>query len=92
MRTTVTLDPDVVALLRKTMRASGLPFKQVLNNAVREGLHGSERKSAKLEKPFRQITFNMGKPLVNLTKANALLDEMEDLELIAKMQQRAGRR
>jgi hypothetical protein len=91
MRTTVTLDPDVVALLRKTMRASGLPFKQVLNNAVREGLHGSARRSVKAARPFRQITFNMGKPLVDLTKANALVDELEDLELILKMQQRAAK-
>jgi hypothetical protein len=92
MRTTVTLDPDVVALLRKSMRASGRPFKQVLNEAVREGLHGCARRTRKAERPFRQITFNMGKPLVSLTKASALLDELEDLELIAKMRRRTARR
>lgn len=43
---------------------------------------------AKPEKPFRQCTFDMGLPLVNLTKANALAAELEDQELIAKL--RAG--
>lgn len=37
MRTTVTLDPDVETVLRQAVRRSGAPFKQVLNDAVREG-------------------------------------------------------
>ena len=37
MRTTVTLDPDVEALLRRAMRERGASFKQVLNDAVRDG-------------------------------------------------------
>ena len=36
-----------------------------------------------------QRTFDMGLPLVDLTKANALAAELEDQELIAKL--RAGR-
>ena len=44
---------------------------------------------AKAEKPFRQYTFDMGLPLVDLTKANALAAELEDQESIAKV--RAGR-
>ena len=35
--------------------------------------------------PFIQRTFNMGVPLVDLTKANQLAAELEDEELIAKM-------
>ncbi|MBX3744716.1 MAG: antitoxin [Verrucomicrobiae bacterium] len=38
MRTTVTLDPDVERMLRDRVRATRSSFKQVLNNAVREGL------------------------------------------------------
>ena len=74
------------ALLKKAMRERGEPFKQVLNNAVRDGLRMAQ---ANLEKPFRQRTFDMGLPLVDLTKANALAAELEDQELIAKL--RAGR-
>ena len=89
MRTTVTIDPDVEVLLRKAVRKSGEPFKQVLNNAVRDGLLGAERRAATARKPFKQRTFNMGLPLVDLTKANALAGELEDQELVAKM--RRGR-
>lgn len=90
MRTTVTIDPDVQVLLRKAVRESGEPFKQVLNNAVRDGLLNAHRKkAAKADKPFKQRTFNMGLPLVDLTKANALAGELEDQELIPKM--RRGR-
>ena len=89
MRTTVTIDPDVEVMLRKAVRESGEPFKQVLNNAVRDGLRSAERKTARANKPFKQRTFNMGLPLVDLTKANALAGELEDQELIAKM--RRGR-
>jgi hypothetical protein len=45
-RTTVTLDPDVQVLLRDAMRKSGAPFKQVLNNAIREGLSAAARRAA----------------------------------------------
>jgi hypothetical protein len=82
MRTTVTIDPDVEALLKKAMRERGEPFKQVLNNAVRDGLRMAQEKP---EKPFRQRTFDMGLPLVDLTKVNALAAELEDQELIAKL-------
>lgn len=42
MRTTVTLDPDVERMLREKARESRQSFKQVLNNAVRQGF-GMER-------------------------------------------------
>jgi hypothetical protein len=89
MRTTVTIDPDVEKLLRRAMRESGVSFKQVLNNAVRDGLLGRDRIAQRTEKPFRQPTFDMGLPLVDLTKTNALIDELEDQAIIAKM--RRGR-
>jgi hypothetical protein len=89
MRTTVTLDPDVEALLRKAMRERGEPFKQVLNAALRDGLSGARRKA---EKPFQQRTFDMGRPLVDLTKALSLAAELEDTESIARMGRRAARR
>ena len=38
MRTTVTLDPDVQALIKTTMKERGISFKEALNSAVRAGL------------------------------------------------------
>jgi hypothetical protein len=80
MRTTVTLDADVEALLRKEMRRRGEPFKQVLNNAIRAGLRGANRG----DEPFEPITFDMGKPRVDLTKATALAAELEDDQIIER--------
>ena len=74
----MTLDPDVESLLRKEVRQRGEPFKQVLNNAIRAGLRGMKQRPA----PFRPLTFDMGKPRVDLTKALSLAAELEDEALI----------
>jgi hypothetical protein len=81
MRTTVTLDPDVEALLEAAMRERGLSFKQALNEAVRTALARGKRSG----KPFRQRTFAMGIPKVDLTKALSIASEMEDQEILRKM-------
>ena len=85
-RTTVTLDADVQALLKKAMREHDLPFKQVLNNAVRDGLRTTRAASVAT---FRQRSFDMGAALVDLTHANALAADLEDDVLVARL--RAGR-
>jgi hypothetical protein len=85
MRTTVTLDADVEALLRKEVRRSGKPFKQVLNNAVRAGLRHRKRR----DEAFEPLTFDMGKPRVDLTKAASLAADLEDEEIIGRF--RRGR-
>lgn len=82
MRTTVTLDPDVEALLQQAMRERDASFKQVLNDGLRAGLGRSRQKV----EPFRQRTFRMGRPQVDLTKATALAAELEDLELLNRLQ------
>ena len=80
MRTTVTLDPDVEAILRKEVRRRGEPFKQVLNNAIRAGLRDTKRR----DEAFEPLIFDMGEPRVDLTKAAALAAELEDDELIGR--------
>jgi hypothetical protein len=77
MRTTVTLDPDVEAMLRKEVRHRGQPFKQVLNSAIRAGLRAGKSRV----EPFKPLIFDMGKPKMDLTKAAALAAELEDQEL-----------
>jgi hypothetical protein len=83
MRTTVTLDPDVERLLRDTMRERGISFKQALNQAAREGLVRARQPRAKR---FVQKTHSFGAGSeINLDKALALADAMEDEERIRKM-------
>jgi hypothetical protein len=38
MRTTITLEPDVRALIDRAMKERGISFKEALNDAVRAGL------------------------------------------------------
>jgi hypothetical protein len=81
MRTTVTLDPDVEAKLKATMRERGVSFKVALNDAVRAGLNGP----APARRGFTMPTAPLGAlPGVNLDKALTLAGEMEDEEILRK--------
>jgi hypothetical protein len=82
MRTTVTLEPDVELLVKRTMRERGLTFKQAINEAIRAGLAGSENAA----EPVFQ-THDMGEPFVEVTKALRLAGELEDEELARKLAQ-----
>lgn len=84
MRTTVTLDADTEALVRKRMRERGVSFKQALNDAIREGVI-----RAATRERFRTRTARLGLPSVNLDKALQLAAELEDEELLRKS--RAGK-
>ena len=79
MRTTVTLDSDVQQLLKAAAHRSGLPFKQVLNDAVRVALQGR----AGVAPPFKQPVFSLGRAKVDLTKAGALASDLEDRDIVA---------
>jgi hypothetical protein len=72
VRTTVTFDDDVTALLNKEMRRSGERFKQVVNRAVRLGLSGPKQA---VRKPFKVKPFNLGLP--HFTKVEELLEHLE---------------
>ena len=84
MRTTVTLDPDADALVRRRMRERGVSFKEALNDAVRTALAPGREGP-----PFRTPTADLGVPSVTLDRALALAGELEDEELVRK--QRAGK-
>lgn len=84
------LDPDVEALLRQEVRNRNVEFDRVLNEAVRAGLATGAIDQDKGPR-FVQKTYSMGTPLVDLTKALALGDELEDAETIRKMRLAEGR-
>jgi hypothetical protein len=85
MRTTVTLDADVHALLEKSMKVRRLSFKQALNDAVRKGLTADRPR-----KKFVQKTFAMGAPSPNFRweKILDLSEAIEDEEIFRKIQLR----
>ena len=77
MRTTVTLDDDVVAALRRVERERGVSFKEALNSAVRAGLAlGSGPAASFIVAPFAAEV----RSGVDLVRANRLLADLEDDE------------
>ena len=80
MRTTITLDSDVEALVSKSMRERGLSFKAAVNEALRRGLAGAD-----VAEPYVVPTFALGRPKANLDRATQLAAELEDEELLRKM-------
>jgi len=83
MRTTVTLDPDVVDILQAQMREGGFSFKEALNNAVRQS-----SKAARPRRAFVVEAVAMGAPQADLTKALALASALEDEEILHKLSMR----
>jgi hypothetical protein len=81
MRTTVTLDPDVEAKLKATMRERGVSFKAALNDAVRAGLSGQVTPRRR----FRVKPAPLG-VRVDIDKALTIAGEMEDEEILRKLE------
>jgi hypothetical protein len=82
MRTTVTLDPDVKALLTQAALRTGRSLKVTLNDAVRAGLTPSLAGPPSVpDWPCH----DMGVPRIDLTKALALADELDSQAQIARM-------
>ena len=79
----MTLDEDVAAKLKQTARERGVSFKVAINDAVRTGLQSESRPS----RPFKVVSSPMGvRPGINLDKALTLADELEDEEIVRKLE------
>jgi hypothetical protein len=85
VRTTVTLDEDVAAKLQQVSRERGVSFKGALNDAVRAGLAAAAPPS----RSFRVHAQPLGiRPGVDIDKALGLADEIEDAEILRKLELR----
>lgn len=83
MRTTITLDPDVVELVERAMRERRLSFKEAVNQALRHGLRPPGAAVA-----IRTLSLGGPKPGVDLHHANRLVADIEDDELARKLEMR----
>lgn len=80
MRTTLTLDDDVVRTIKDEMKAgNGKTFREAVNSLIRLGHHFKKKSRAEIEKkPFRVQAFNMGVyENLNYDNIGELLDEIE---------------
>lgn len=85
MRTTVTIDPDVAAKLRRVARERGIPFKEALNGALRVGLGGKGIEARPYRVPARRLELRSG---IDLDKALRAAAGLEDEETIRKLELR----
>lgn len=85
MRTTVTLDPDVAARVRRLAAERGISFKEALNSLIRAGLatrSGSSRR-------YRVKTHPLGlKAGIDIDRALRFAEALEDAETVRKLELR----
>jgi predicted transcriptional regulator len=85
MRTTVTLDPDVVQQLKELARRRNVSFKVALNSAVRAGLAAERGQPRPYQVPARAMGLRPG---LDLTRALRIADALADEETARKLEQR----
>ena len=89
MRTTLTIDDDLAALLKRRARELGLPFRDVVNRTLRAGL-GEQARPRQRSAP-KTIPHAFGfRPGIDLDKLNQLVDELEAETYAAGQQSAPG--
>jgi len=87
MRTTLTIDDQLVQELKELAHRAGKPFKEVVNETLREGLRAKRGRPAK--KPYKLTTVALGvRGGLNLDKALAIADTLEDQEIVRELRAR----
>lgn len=81
----MTLEDDLFATLQQLARERGASFKDVLNTAVRAGLSPGHAPSTAYVTPSRPLGLRPG---IDLDKALQLAGELEDAEIIRKLELR----
>ncbi|MGH8429892.1 MAG: DUF2191 domain-containing protein [Solimonas sp.] len=77
MRTTLTLDDDVAAKLKAESRRVGRPFKDIVNETLRNGL--AARRSGTAHQPFKVVARDLGdlRPGLSLDNVADLIERVE---------------
>lgn len=73
MRITIRIDDDLHDHLRQEAERQSISLTAVVNQAIRRGLA-----ELKARAQYKEKTFDMGLPLVHLTKALSLADQWDD--------------
>lgn len=84
MRSTVRIEDDLMVALRARASEEGISLTRVLNRVLRAGMAVPKRARSGA-RPYRQRTFAMGQPLVDLDKALALAGRLEEEEAARKL-------
>ncbi len=87
MRTTVTIDDDLLMELKEQAHREGTSLAKLMNRVLRHGIRRMRREERQ-PVSFRQKTYPMGEPKVNLDKALAVAAALEDDEICEKLARR----
>lgn len=85
MRTTLTLEDDLVTKLRQVAQERKISFKAAVNGALRAGLAGSQTTGKRYRMPTQDMGVRQG---VDLDRALRLAGELEDAEILRKLELR----
>lgn len=77
MRTTLTIDDDLAGILKRRSRELGMPFKELVNAALRKGLAEATRDLATHEIRVRPHDFGKTRAGIDMDRLNQLVDELE---------------
>jgi hypothetical protein len=88
MRTTLTIEDDLARTLKEKAFRTGASFKVVVNQALRAGLEAGD--ATRKPRRYRLEPASLGGlcQSVDLDKALALAETLEDRELARKLEQR----
>lgn len=75
MRTTVTLDRDIAAEVKRLRRTEGIGPSEAVNRLARAGLT-----TAREHRPFRQRSVHMGELLIDVSNVAEALDIAEGID------------
>lgn len=86
MRTTLTLDDDVAAMLRRLQKEQGTSFKALVNDALRRG---AQSLSEKQPREWKQYTFPVRSgpftvPIDDISAVEEMLDEEQYRDLLRR--------
>jgi hypothetical protein len=84
MRTTVRIDDALLGELKERSRREGVSLTTLVNRVLRRGMELPEEGSGR-SRPYREETFSMGEPSVNLDKGLALAASLEEEEVRTKL-------
>lgn len=85
MRTTLTIEPAIAERIRKRMAEKDLTLKQVINDALREGLRALDAERGNKRPKFKVEPHSFGfLPGIDLNKIGQFADDLEDEEIIRK--------
>jgi hypothetical protein len=81
-RSTVRIEDDLMRAVEERSRKRKVSLTRAFNDMLRDGLRSQGTETRR--RRFRQRTYPMGTPLVDLTKALSLAAAMEDEEVLRK--------